>query len=183
MTHTTTPPTEAQREKRRTQARNAIERGLRDSQQTWWQTPPRLDWAADAALDALGDTAAEILVDGTMLRSLDIRDGVATLDLEPAKEILQIFVASMRGVIDGYGAENYVETQWETVSMDLRDSDTPQDAYTVTIQRRTRPTPHELRQLAETRITRALELHNETFCTTCRTSDCDTRRVLIGGAA
>jgi hypothetical protein len=106
---------------------------------------------ADAALDALGDLAAEILVDGTMLRSLTIRDGVATLDLEPATEILKIFVASMRGVLDGYGAENYVEMEMQapSVAMDLRDGDNPMDSYTVTIQRRTRPTPHDFRQRAE----------------------------------
>ncbi|MCW2900737.1 MAG: hypothetical protein JWO67_3002, partial [Streptosporangiaceae bacterium] len=102
--------------------------------------------------DALGDLAAEILVDGTMMRSLTMKDGVATLELEPASEILTIFVASMRGVLDGYGAENYAETEFNTppsVSMDLQDGQNPQDSYTVTIQRRRQPTPHEFRLTAE----------------------------------
>jgi hypothetical protein len=144
--------TEDQRAARRQQARDAIEQGLRDSHHIWHQTPSRLDWAADYALDALGDLAAEILVDGTMMRSLTMKDGVATLELEPASEILTIFVASMRGVLDGHGAENYAETEFNTpssVSMDLQDGQNPEDSYTVTIQRRRRPTPHEFRLTAE----------------------------------
>ncbi|MEU6979662.1 hypothetical protein [Streptomyces sp. NPDC046371] len=139
---------EAQRHQRRTQARKAIETAIANTPDAQTATPAEL---ADIALDALGDLAADILVDGTMMRSLNIKDGVATLELEPATEILKIFVASMRGVLDGYGAENYVEAEMEapSVSMDLRDGDNPTDSYTVTIQRRTRPTPHEFRLKAE----------------------------------
>ncbi|MEU9703063.1 hypothetical protein [Streptomyces sp. NPDC047981] len=157
--------TEAQRAARRQQAQTAIESRLRDSHQEWkartWPAAPRTpDFALAAAhaIDALGDLAAEILTDGTMMRALTIKDGVATLELEPATEILKIFVASMRGVLDGYGAENYLETEMSapSISMDLRDGTNPMNSYTVTIQHRTRPTPHEFRQLAEARLAAVL---------------------------
>lgn len=151
----TTELTDKQRYDRRLKAARAITAALRDTHHEWRRLNDG-DWRlmGDIAMDALGDTAAEILTDGTLLKSLNIRDGVVTLDLEPATEILKIFVAGMRGVLDGYGAENYVETEMQapSVSMDLRDGDNPMDSYTVTIQRRTRPTPHEFRQCAETRV-------------------------------
>lgn len=134
---------------RRKQAHDAIEDRLRD---TWpaWRKPgrkPDFTLAADLAVDALGDLAAEILVDGTMLRSLTIRDGVATLELAEATEMVRIFAAGMRGVLDGHGASNYVE-------MEMVDGANG-DAFTVTVRRRERPTPHELRQQAEARADRA----------------------------
>jgi hypothetical protein len=148
--------TAAQRERRHKQAHTAISNALAASWTEWRRTGRKPDFtaAADYAMYGLGDLAAEILTDGTMLRSLDIKDGVATLSLEPATDILKIFVASMRGVLDGYGAENYLETEMQapSVSMDLRDGNNPMDSYTVTIQRRQRPTPHEFRQKAEARI-------------------------------
>ena len=145
--------TQAQRDRRWKQAHTAITNALAASWAEWRRTGRKPDFskAADHAMDGLGDLAAEILGDGTMLRSLTIRDGVATLDLEPATEILKIFVAGMRGVLDGYGAENYVETEMTapSVSMDVASGENPMDSYTVTIQRRTRPTPHEFRLKAE----------------------------------
>jgi hypothetical protein len=156
--------TEEQRAKRRRQAARAITNALRQTHHEWHRlTDGDFRLLGDIAVDALGDLAAEILTDGTMLRSLEIRDGVATLDLEPATEILKIFVASMRGVLDGYGAENYVETEMQapSVAMDLRDGDNPMDSYTVTIQRRTRPTPHEFRQTAERQRDQLLRIIDE----------------------
>ena len=106
-------------------------------------------------MDALVDMAAEILTDGTLLKALNIRDGVVTLETEPAREILLTLVASMRGMLDEYGAENYLETEITAadkkrkVELDLQDGQNPADSYTVTIQRRYRPTPHEFRQRAE----------------------------------
>jgi hypothetical protein len=151
----TTELTEKQKAARRKKAASLIADALRHSHHEWHRLNDG-DWRlmGDTAVDALGDLAAEILTDGTMLRSLTIQDGVATLDLKPATEILKIFVASMRGVLDGYGAENYLETEMQapSVSMDLRDGDNPMDSYTVIIQRRTRPTPHEFRQKAEARV-------------------------------
>ncbi|MFJ2438435.1 hypothetical protein ACIOWM_35030 [Streptomyces anulatus] len=135
---------EEQREARRTRARNVIEERLTE---TWpaWRRPgrkPNLPLAAGIALDALGDLAAEILVDGTMMRSVTIRDGVATLELAEATEMVRIFAAGMRGALDG--ATNYVE-------MEMTDGSTG-EGFTVTIRRRERPTPHELRQQAEARV-------------------------------
>lgn len=150
---TTQPLTEAERERRRRQAHTTITNALAATWPHWRRVGRRPDFtaAADYALDGLGELGAEILADGTMLRSLDVKDGVATLDLEPATEILKIFVASMRGILDGHGADNYLEAEMSapSVIMDLRDGDNPMDSYTVTVQRRTRPTPHEFRQRAE----------------------------------
>jgi cell division septum initiation protein DivIVA len=151
--------TEKQKASRRKKAAQTITRALQQAHHEWHRLNDG-DWRliGDIAVDALGDLAAEILTDGTMLRSLTIENGVATLSLEPATEILKIFVASMRGVLDGYGAENYLETEMQapSISMDLRDGDNPMDSYTVTIQRRTRPTPHEFRQKAEARVAAVL---------------------------
>ncbi|MGW0550526.1 hypothetical protein [Streptomyces altiplanensis] len=147
--------TEAQREKRRTQARDIIETRLRE---TWpaWRRPgrkPAFGLAADIALDSLGELAAEILVDGTMMRALTIKDGVATLELAEATEMVRIFAAGMRGCLDGHGASNYVE-------MEMVDGTTG-DAYTVTVQRRSRPTPHQFRQQAEQARDEVLRLVSE----------------------
>lgn len=143
--------TEQQRAKRRQQARDVIETAIANAPGAETASPAVL---ADYALDALGDLAAEILADGTMLRSLTIKDGVVTLELDEATEILKVFVASMRGILDGYGAENYVETEMTapSISMDLRHGPDPRDSYTVTIQRRTGTTPHQFRERAEARI-------------------------------
>ncbi|MFD9915602.1 hypothetical protein [[Kitasatospora] papulosa] len=145
MPPTPTNLTDEQREARRTRARDLIEARLTE---TWpaWRRPgrkPNLALAADIALDSLGDLAAEILVDGTMMRALTIRDGVATLELAEATEMVTIFAAGMRGVLDGHGASNYVE-------MEMTDGKTG-EGFTVTVRRRERPTPHELRQQAEKR--------------------------------
>lgn len=153
--------TEAQRAHRRQQAHNAIETRLRDTYTAWKRTGRRPDFplAADLALDSLGDLAAEILTDGTLFKSLNIQDGVVTIETEPAREILLTLVASMRTMLDSYGAENYLETEITappSVALDLRDGKNPTDDYTVTIQRRTRPTPHEFRQRAEGRLTAVL---------------------------
>jgi hypothetical protein len=149
----TTELTQEQRDKRQKQTHTAIANALAASWTEWRRTGRRPDFtkAADYAMDGLGDLAAEILADGTMLKALTVKDGMVCLDLEPATEMLKLFVATMRGVLHGYGAENYVETEMHapSVSMDLRDSDTPYDSYTVTIQRREGTTPHQFRQRAE----------------------------------
>ena len=155
MTDTLTPE---QRDRRWKQAHTAIQNALVASWPDWRRTGRRPDFAlaADNAMDALGDLAAEILADGTMLKALEIRDGVVTLETEPAREILLTLVASMRAMLDEYGAENYLETEIianePSVSLDLQDGQNPADSYTVTIQRRRRPTPHEFRMQAEARV-------------------------------
>ncbi len=148
--------TQDQRDRRWKQAHTAIQNALAATWTDWRRTGRRPDFtkAADHAMDGLGDLAAEILADGTMMKALTVKDGEICLDLEPATDMLKLFVATMRGVLHGYGAENYVETEMQApaFSMDLRDADTPYDSYTVTIQRRERPTPHEFRQKAEARV-------------------------------
>ncbi|MEU3704816.1 hypothetical protein AB0E82_21310 [Streptomyces anulatus] len=149
--------TQAERDRRITQAQRAIEDALAITWKHWRRPGQRPDFsrAALIAVDSLGDVAAEILGDGTMLRSLTTDDGVLTLDLEASKDIVRIFVASMHGMLDGYGAENYSETDVTVpakLSLDLRDGDFPDQTYTVTIQRRNRPTAHDLRLAAEDRL-------------------------------
>lgn len=156
----TTELTQEQRDRRARQAHTAITNALTASW-TEWRRPgrkPDFTKAADYIMDALGDLAAEILSDGTMLKALTVKDGEVCLDLEPATDMLKLFVATMRGVLHGYGAENYVETEMQapSLSMDLRDSDTPYDSYTVTIQRREGTTPHEFRRKTEARIASVL---------------------------
>ena len=150
---TTEPLTQEQRDRRWKQAHTAIQNALAASWTEWRRTGRRPDFtkAADHAMDGLGDLAAEILADGTMMKALTVKDGEICLDLDPATEMLKLWVASMRGVLRGHGAENYVEHEMHApaVSMDLRDSDTPHDSYTVTVQRRERPTPHQFRLRAE----------------------------------
>lgn len=152
--------TEAQRERRRKQAHTAITNALAASWTEWRRTGRKPDFttAAHYAMDGLGDLAAEILADGTMLKALTVKDGVATIETEPARELFLALVASMRQMLDSYGAENYLETEVTapSVSMDVRDGQNPMDAYTVTIQRRTRPTPHEFRQRADARVAAVL---------------------------
>jgi len=155
----TTELTQEQRDRRWKQAHTAIANALAASWSDWRRTGRRPDFtkAADHAMDGLGDLAAEILSDGTMLKALTVKDGKICLDLEPANELLKLWVAGMRGLLHAHGAENYVETYMETpasaISMDLRDKDTPYDSYTVTVQRREGTTPHEFRRKAETRVT------------------------------
>ncbi|MGW0948480.1 hypothetical protein ACWD4O_38820 [Streptomyces sp. NPDC002623] len=152
--------TQEQRDRRWKQAHTAITNALAASWTDWRRTGRKPDFTkgADYAMDGLADLAAEILSDGTMMKALTVKDGEVCLDLAPATEMLKLFVATMRGILHGYGAENYVETEMQapSVSLDLRDGDTPYDSYTVTIQRRERPTPHEFRQRAEARIAAVL---------------------------
>jgi hypothetical protein len=149
--------TQEQRDKRSKQAHTAIANALAASWTEWRRTGRRPDFtkAADHAMDGLGDLAAEILTDGTMIKALTVKDGVATLELAEAQWYLKLYVASMRAVLDDGGAENYAEIYYETapsVSLDLRDGDNPTDNYTLTLQRRTKPTPHEFRLKAEARV-------------------------------
>jgi hypothetical protein len=145
--------TQEQRDRRWKQAHTAIGNALAASWTDWRRTGRRPDFtkAADHAMDGLGDLAAEILADGTMLKALTIKDGVVTVELSEAHWYLQLYVASMRAVLDDAGAENYAEVSYQTpsVSMDLRDGTNPTDNYTLTLQRRTKPTPHEFRLKAE----------------------------------
>lgn len=167
MTAETAAPVLSDKERyaRRKRARVAIEEALRAEAHMWAHGDgPDFALASDVAMDALGDTAAEILSDGTMLRSMRVENGEIVLELAPAREILLTLVASMRTMLEEYGAENYLETEITApaitpgISLDLRDGENPLDAYTVTIQRRTRPTPHEFRQRADRDRAKILDL-------------------------
>lgn len=140
------------RAERRDQAHQAITEALR---RTWpeWRTrlrAPNFELLAGIALDALGHLAAEILADGTLMKALHVEDGVATLETEPARELLLAMVAAMRSFLDEHDAENYVEAEAHrpSLSIDAQDGQTG-EAYTFTVQRRYRPTPHEFRVRAE----------------------------------
>ena len=114
--------------------------------------------AAHAELDRLATEAAEGLAGQTMLKGLDIRDGQVVLEVEPARELLLTMVASMRTMLDDAGAENYLVTEATfppAVHLDLQDGQHPEDSYTLTIQRRHRPTAHDLRRKAEVRAEQA----------------------------
>lgn len=157
----TTELTQEQRDKRQKQAHTAIANALAASWTDWRRTGRKPDFtkAADHAMDALGELAAQILVDGTMLKALTVKDGVVTVELAEAHWYLKLYVASMRAVLEDTGADNYAEIYYETapsVSLDLRDGENPTDNYTLTLQRRTKPTPHQFRLQAEARLTRAL---------------------------
>ncbi|MFF7476606.1 hypothetical protein [Streptomyces sp. NPDC008092] len=150
----TTELTQEQRDRRWKQAHTAIQNALAASWTEWRRTGRRPDFtkAADHAMDGLGDLAAEILADGTMFKAMTVKDGVVTIELAEAHWFLELYVASMRAVLDDSGAENYAEIPFETaprLSMDLQDGSNPADAYTLTLQRRYKPTPHEFRLRAE----------------------------------
>jgi len=149
--------TQEQRDRRWKQAHTSIANALAASWTDWRRTGRRPDFtrAADHAMDGLGDLAAEIIADGTMLKALTVKDGVVTVELDEARWYLTLYAASIRAVLDDCGAENYAEISYETapsVSMDLRDGSNPTDNYTLTLQRRTKPTPHEFRLRAEARL-------------------------------
>lgn len=106
------------------------------------------------AHELLDEKVGQALLDKTMFKGMNVVDGQLHLDLEPAREFVMLWCASMRGMLDGYGAENYVELDVRanpetTVAVDLQDGQHAEDSYTVTIQRRYRPTPHEFRLRAE----------------------------------
>ncbi|MFF0409135.1 hypothetical protein ACFYUY_01700 [Kitasatospora sp. NPDC004745] len=103
--------------------------------------------------DELATEIAEGISAQTMLKGLTVEDGRVCLSIEPAREMLLILVASMREMLDDAGAENYLVTEATfppEVSLDLQDGQHPEDSYTLTVQRRHRPTAHDLRRRAET---------------------------------
>lgn len=107
--------------------------------------------------ETLGENVGQALIDKTMLKALNVVDGQVQLDIEPARELLLTWCAAVRAMLDHHGAENYTETEItaprEAVSMDIQDGQHNTDSYTLTLQRRFRPTPHEMRQRAERDLT------------------------------
>lgn len=154
-----TAVTDAERERRIRDFQQRVETALRDNLHIWHQTPTRFDYAAEIVVDALGDQAAEMLADGTMLKALRVENGQVILETEPARELMLVMVASLRTMLDDHGAENYLEMEIKApcVAIDVQDGQHSEDAYTLTPQRRYRPTPHEFRQRAEARLARVRE--------------------------
>lgn len=111
--------------------------------------------AMAAELERLVEEKAAAFVDRTtMLRGMEVRDGIIEMSIEPARELLLTWCASVRAVLDDCQAENYAEADIEvprpgSVSMDIQDSRNLTDSYTLTLQRRAGRTPHELRREAE----------------------------------
>ncbi|MEV7770527.1 hypothetical protein [Kitasatospora sp. NPDC086791] len=103
-------------------------------------------------IDELTTEIAEGVTSQTMLKGLTVQDGRVCLEIEPAREMLLILVASMRAMLDDAGAENYLTTEATfppEVSLDIQDGQHPEDSYTLTVQRRHRPTAHDFRRRAE----------------------------------
>jgi len=105
-------------------------------------------------LETLLEEKAAAFVDATtMFRGLTIRDGQAHLEIEPAREMILIWCASVRAMLDEHQAQNYTELELEmpanSVSLDIQDGQNPTDSYTLTLQRRYGKTPHQLREQAE----------------------------------
>lgn len=91
----------------------------------------------------------------TGIRAMEFRSG-ASMELEPAREMLAMWVGACRGLIGD--APNYSETPLtilakpgDKFSMDVKLAETPVERYTITVQRDTLGaiTPHQARQRAE----------------------------------
>jgi hypothetical protein len=98
----------------------------------------------DAVLSVIDDETVRALcadhIRRTNLRSMEFRNG-ATMQLEPARELVALWVGASRALLDG--AENYSET---TVTFGI-----PEDPqrYAFVVQKAGKLTPHEARRKAE----------------------------------
>lgn len=111
---------------------------------------------AQTKVARLVEEKAENFVNSTtMLRNMEVRDGVIEMSIGPARELLLTWCAVVRAVLDDCQAENYAEIDIEvpqssgSVSMDIQDSQNLTDSYMLTLQRRSGKTPHQLRREAE----------------------------------
>ncbi|MFE9099768.1 hypothetical protein [Actinomadura geliboluensis] len=103
-----------------------------------------------AELEAEGvDKMAERLLEETSVRALQIREGKAELEVEPARELAAIWVGVARTMLNG--GENYSETPVE-FEVGLAGE---RDRYVLIVQRLGKLTPHEARGLAEDRAAKA----------------------------
>ncbi|TDD31658.1 hypothetical protein E1287_25700 [Actinomadura sp. KC06] len=99
-----------------------------------------------AELEAEGvDQMAERLLDDTRMRALQIRDGTAELEVEPARELAAIWVGVARTMLAG--GENYSETPVE-FEVGLAGE---RERYALIVQRVGKVTPHQARKAAEER--------------------------------
>lgn len=86
--------------------------------------------------------------DEPKIKRMNFEDGILEMDIVDAQNTMVIFAASMRKCLDG--AENYVE-------MSIHDKERSCE-YLLTLQRKWKPTPHELRKSAEQELSRARKL-------------------------
>lgn len=131
----------------------------RDRYRAAWHSARQRAAERNGALDVLAEEydrllmeSAEGIANQTLLKGLSVVDGQVQLEIEPARELLLVLVASMREMLDDAGAENYLTTEVTfppAVHLDLQDGQHPDDSYTVTVQRRHRPTAHDLRRRVE----------------------------------
>jgi hypothetical protein len=110
--------------------------------------------AQDEVARLIEEKAESFVNSTTMLRGMEIRDGIIEVSIEPARELLLTWCAAVRAMLDDCQAENYAEIDIEaprsgSVLMDIRDGQNLTDLYTLTLQRRRGKTPHQLRWDAE----------------------------------
>lgn len=122
-----------------------------------------LDQAEQLVTELLHDAATEEWIAEQIaqikVKAADFRENGASMDLEPARDLLAIWVGVCRGVIqDG---PNYAETPMDLlpnvgskVEMGVKLAETPAERYIITIQRDApgKLTPHQARQRAEDAI-------------------------------
>lgn len=123
----------------------------------------RADAAEQAAaeLEAEGvERMADRFMEQTKIRAMEIRGGM-DLDLEPARELVALWVGAARGMLGD--APNYTETPIEAptdndpkVSMEVKLAGEI-DRYAFVLQRVGKVTPHQARMQAEERADRAEE--------------------------
>lgn len=83
------------------------------------------------------------------LRSMHAEGGEYLLDLTARRELLHAIADTLCGTLDDASAPNYVEIEVTRPNTGQR--------FTLTIRRRERPTPHELRQQADAKLARVVE--------------------------
>ena len=97
--------------------------------------------------DKLGRKAvkrlAKQMADESRIKALNIRNGVAELEMDEARELCAAYVGAARAMLTG--AENYSETR---VDFEVKVAESP-ERYVLTVQRAGKLTPHEARQQAE----------------------------------
>lgn len=96
------------------------------------------------------DEAAQALVDQTRMKGMSVQDGAATLELEPAHELVVAWVAAARTMLGD--APNYSETRidFPTAKAEMEVKLAGEyERFVFTLQRAGKVTPHEARKLAE----------------------------------
>jgi hypothetical protein len=113
------------------------------------------------------------------IRKLEAKDGAAELTLTEAHEVVEGITAAFAKMLDDVDAVNYIECEMKAAGG---------PRYLFTIQRYRKPTPHELRKLAEAKLVAALEIHEAHIGrpggrieTDCVCVGCEIARALKGG--